>query len=84
MPLIRQLLFVQYHIRDLRKRRTDHRFGRTCAHKILGSPIAQDRIDGVDQNGLARTSLTGEDVQPRLKMNFCLLDDRDIFNLQAA
>ena len=24
------------------------------------------------------------DVQPRLKMNFCLLDDRDIFNLQAA
>ena len=76
--------FVQHHIRDLRKRRTDHRFGRTRAHKILGSPIAQDRIDGVDQNGLARTSLTGEDVQPRLKMNFCLLDDRDIFNLQAA
>ena len=75
---------ILHRNRHLFKCGTDHSLCRTGADQIFGGTVAKDGIDGVDQNGLARTGLAGKNIQPRLEMNFRLLDDRNIFNLQAA
>ena len=54
------------------------------AHQVLRGAVAKDRIDGIDQDGFARTGLAGQHIQPRFKVHLRLLDHGNIFNLQAA
>ena len=75
---------VQHCRRNIIKCRPDDCFCSPRAHQILGGAVAQNGIDGVDQDRFARTGLAGKDIQALLKMHVGLLDDCNIFNLQTA
>ena len=52
------------------------------ADKLPAGALAQHRSDGVDDDGFARSGLTGQHVEPRLKGDVCRLDQGDIFNVK--
>ena len=54
------------------------------ADELPAGPLAQHGADGVDDDGLARPRLAGEDVQPAVKADVRRLDDGDIFNVQQG
>ena len=78
------LQLIQHSRRHLLKGGADHRLCSPGAHQVLRGAVAKDRIDGIDQDGFARTGLAGQHIQPRFKVHLCLLDHGNIFNLQAA
>ena len=78
------LQLVQHSRRHLLKGGTDHRLCSPGTHQVFRGAVAKDRIDGIDQDGFARTGFTGQYIQPRFKVHLCLLDHGNIFNLQAA
>ena len=78
------LQLIQHSRRHLLKGGANHRLCSSGAHQVLRGAVAKDRIDGVDQDGFARTGLAGQHIQPRFKVHLCLLDHGNIFNLQAA
>ena len=75
---------IQHSRRHLLKGGADHRLCSPGAHQVLRGAVAKDRIDGIDQDGFARTGLAGQHIQPRFKVHLRLLDHGNIFNLQAA
>ena len=78
------LKLIQHSRRHLLKGGADHRLCSPGAHQVLRGAVAKDRIDGIDQDGFARTGLAGQYIQPRFKVHLRLLDHGNIFNLQAA
>ena len=54
---------------ELLKGRSDHRPILPAAHQILGDPLPQDAVDGVDQDGFSRAGLPGKDVQTLGQLN---------------
>ena len=75
---------VQHCLRHIVKGGPDHGLGRAGAHKVLGGAVAQNGIDGVDEDGFARTRLACQHIQAFFKVNVGFLDDCHIFNLEAA
>ena len=60
----------------------DTGLGRAGAHQFAAGAVAQDGVDGVDQNAFARTGLAGENVQAARELCFGLFDDRHILDFQ--
>ena len=75
---------VENSRRHVLERGPDDGLGRAGAHEILGSAVAQNGVDGVDEDGFACARLTGQDVEALFEMDVCFLDNCNIFDLQAA
>ena len=75
---------VENSRRHVLERGPDDSLGRAGAHEILGSAVAQNGVDGVDEDGFACARLTGQDVEALLKVDIGFLDNCNIFDLQAA
>ena len=60
----------------------DTGFARPGADKVAAGAVAQNGIDGVDQDTFACARLAGQNVQTGRELRFGLLDDRNIFNFQ--
>ena len=58
------------------------RFLASGADEVGARALAQREVQGVDYDGLARTGLAGEHVQPRGKLYAELIDDGEIFYIQ--
>ena len=54
------------------------------ADELPAGPLAQHGADGIDNNGLARPRLAGEDIQSAVKADIRRFDDGDIFNVQQG
>ena len=74
LPLHQQLIAIRHlerrkpsKLRDPGKDRSNRRLIRPGADDIPVRPLAQDRIDRVDDDGLARPRLAGQDVEPPVK-----------------
>ena len=56
---------------------------RPVANELTAAPVSQDESHGIDEDGLARASLTGEDRHAGTELYVDLVDDREIPDLQA-
>ena len=54
------------------------------ADELPAGPLAQHGADGIDNDGLARPRLAGEDIQSAVKADIRRFDDGDIFNVQQG
>ena len=70
-------------LRDILKGRPNARLLCAAAHQLAGGAVAQNGVDGVDQDGLARAGLTRKHVEAGGKMHLGLFDDGYIFNFQV-
>ena len=52
--------------------------------QIENVAVTQNSVDGVDEDGFACARLTGQDIEPLLKVDIGFLDNCNIFDLQAA
>ena len=71
-------------MRNIRKNRADECAIRAGADHVAVGALAQYCGDRVNDNGFARTGLTGQDIEAALEENFRLLNDGNIFNMQNA
>ena len=55
---------------------------RPGADQLPAGPLPQHRTDGVNDDGLARSGLTGQSVEARIELDIGPLDDRDILNVK--
>ena len=56
----------------------------TAANQFPGCTVAKNGVDGVDEDGFARTRFAGQHVQAGCELHLGLFDDRDIFNFQLC
>ena len=70
--------------RDPGEHRRDQGRTRPGADQLPAGPLPQHRADGVDDDGLARPGLAGEDVEARLKADVRRLNQRDILDMQQG
>ena len=70
--------------RHAREHRPDGGFGGAGTDHVAVGALTQDGRNGVDDDGLTRTGLTGEDVEAPVKGNVRTFDDRNIFNMQKT
>ena len=54
------------------------------ADELPAGPLAQHGADGINNDGLARPRLAGEDIQSAVKADIRRFDDGDIFNVQQG
>ena len=66
------------------KRRANNRFFRARSHEFTRGARAKDRVHGVHEDGFARASLAGQNVQARPELKIGTFNDRDIFNMQFS
>ena len=62
----------------------DTGFGGSAAHQLAAGTVAQNGVDGVNENGFARAGLAGEDIETGGEGHLGLFNDRHIFNFQAC
>ena len=53
------------------------------AHQVPADPLAEHRVDRIDNNGFARTGFAGQHVEAGIEGDVGLFDHRDIFNMQT-
>ena len=61
----------------------DTGFLRAAAHQLAGGAVAQDRVDGVDQDGLARAGLAGQHIKAGGKFDLGFFDHGNIFDFEV-
>ena len=82
---VAQLLHLAGHLlRDAGEKGGDHRPALAAADDAPGGPGPQHRVDGADEDGLARAGLAGKDVEAPLQLDGGLLDHRDIFDVELG
>ena len=70
--------------RDLFKGGPDTGFVCTAAHKFPGGAVAEDRVDGINEDRLAGAGFAGQHVKAGGKANPGLFDHRHIFDFQLC
>ena len=80
-----QFVFAQPAVGAVRlKDGGDHAFLRAGADQLPTGSAADGRAQRVDDDGLARAGLAGEDVQPRTQSEVRLFDHGYIFDMQLC
>ena len=64
------------------KNRTDERFGSAGADQFPGCAPAQDCPHRVNDDGLSCAGFTGQCIEAGAKLNVCLFNDSNIFNMK--
>ena len=62
----------------------DTGFGRSAAHQLAAGTVAENGVDGVNENGFARAGFAGEDIETGGEGHLGFFNDRHIFNFQAC
>ena len=75
-PFFRRCRYAQF--------RADQRRLSACAYQFFGGPPSQDRADGINDDGFARSGFAGQYVQSTAKLHVSLLDHRNILNMQQV
>jgi len=62
----------------------DHGFSRTRSNGLHGGPITQDQFECAHHNRLSRTRFPRDDVESGVELDFQLLDEGEITDVQPS